>query len=202
EPLVEPLVGIAEMLGIEPKQVQDGGLQVVDAGLVLGDEIAQLISLAVGGSLFDAAASEPDAEAVGVMVAAEELAAAALFVERSAAKLSTPDDERAIEQAALLQILEQGGDRSVDEFHLARQPLNDVGIDANAVEIPAPVVKLHVADPLLGEAAGQQAVVGKTGLAGHRPVRLQRLLRLLADVHDLGDGDLHPVSELVLADAG
>src|SRR5690242_20003320 len=106
------------MFGVEAEEVEDSGLQVMDAGLVFGDEVAQLVRLSVNCPLFDAAAGQPDAEAVGMMVAAEELAAAALFVEWGAAKLATPDDERAVEQAPLLEVFEEGGDGAVDELHL------------------------------------------------------------------------------------
>ena len=39
--------------------------------------------------------------------------AAAVLAQRRAAELAQPDDQRRVEQAALLEVLEQGGDRLV-----------------------------------------------------------------------------------------
>jgi hypothetical protein len=47
EALVEALVGEAEAFGVEAEEVQDRGLEVVDADLVLGDEVAQFVGRAV-----------------------------------------------------------------------------------------------------------------------------------------------------------
>src|SRR6478736_6489426 len=53
-------------------------------------------------SSFGAAAGEPDAKAFGMMVAS--IRAGRM---RRAPKLASPDDERLVEQAALLQVLEE-----------------------------------------------------------------------------------------------
>ena len=67
---------------------------------------AELVGGAVGHAALEAAAGQPDGEAPVVVVAA----IAALRCRR-AAELAAPEDERLIEQAALFQVLQQGGDR-------------------------------------------------------------------------------------------
>ena len=67
--------------------------------------MAEGVGRAVAGAAADAAAGEPDGEAVGVMVAA----VFALGGGR-AAEFAGPEDERAIKQAAALQVGEKGGD--------------------------------------------------------------------------------------------
>src|SRR5439155_14390102 len=121
-------------------------LEVVDARLPLGDEVAELVGCAEGDAGLDAAARQPDGEAVRVMVAAEELRAAARLVHRGAAELAAPDDQSVLEHPARLQVAEQRGDRPVDLLALLRQVGDDVISLAGAAAVPAPVDKLHEAD--------------------------------------------------------
>src|SRR5687768_13782387 len=102
QPLVQALVGDAELLGVDAEEMQDRGLEVVNAGLVLSDEVTQVVGRAVGRARLDAAAGQPDGEAVRVVIAAEEFGAAALLVECRAAELAPPHDERVAQHAALL----------------------------------------------------------------------------------------------------
>ena len=80
---------------VEAHEVQDGGPHVIDGGLAIDGLIAEVIGAAVGVAAFDAAAGHPDAEAVGIVIAA-----VAALREGRAAELTGPDDERGIEQAA------------------------------------------------------------------------------------------------------
>ena len=108
EPLVAAVAGEGEALVVEAEQVQNRGMQVGDMAAVGDGVVAEVVGGAVGLAALDAAAGEPDAEAIGVVVAAV-LALGA----RGPAELATPDDERLVEQPALLQIGEQAGDRQV-----------------------------------------------------------------------------------------
>ena len=60
---------------------------------------ADLVGLAVAGTALDPAAGHPDEESVGIVVAA-----VAFFRDRHPAELAAPDDERRVEQPALLEI--------------------------------------------------------------------------------------------------
>ena len=51
---------------------------------------------------------------------------------------------------------------------------------------------------LVGQAPGQQAVVGKHRLARLGTVRVECLFGFLADIHRLRRGHLHPVNWIVL----
>ena len=104
------------------------------------------------------------------MVAAQQFrAGGAAFAERRAAELAAADDQRVVEQAALLQILDQGRDRLVHRRAFLRQTILDVRFALGAVEIPAPIEELHEPHSLLGQPPGEQAVVGKTGPPGVAP---------------------------------
>src|SRR5208337_5192540 len=71
---------------------------------------AQLVGLAHARAPLDAAAGQPHGEAVRVVVAAGALGKLGSWL---AAELASPDDQRLVKQTALLQVLDQAGDRLV-----------------------------------------------------------------------------------------
>ena len=79
----------------------------VSAAILNGME-AEFIGRAVGDSAPDAPSGEPGAKSLGVVIAAISLSTG------RAAKFRTPDDERLVEQAALLEVLDQAGDGQID----------------------------------------------------------------------------------------
>jgi hypothetical protein len=69
------------------------------------------------------------------------------------------------------------------------------------VLVPAAVIELDEPDVALGQPTGQQAIRSvSTGLPRVRPVHLESGVRLLRQVHQVGNGRLHPVGHLVLRD--
>ena len=83
-------------------------MQVVDMKGVLDGAQAEVVGAADRLAAFDAAAGHPHREAGGVVVTA-----VALFGHRGAAEFAAPDDERVLEQAAGLEVLDQPGDRLI-----------------------------------------------------------------------------------------
>ena len=73
------------------------------------DVVAVIVGLAVGHAGLDAAAGHPHGEAARVMVAAIVLAGELPLAIDGAAELAAPDHQRVVEQAALLEILDQCG---------------------------------------------------------------------------------------------
>src|SRR5262245_35573167 len=182
--------------------MQDGRLQIVDVDAVFADVEAELVGIAVAGAWADAAAGQEDGERERVMVAAEvRTAGGAAFAERTAAELAAPDDQRVVEHAAALEVADQGGDGAVHAAALVAQTVGDRFARTGAVEIPAPIVKLHEAHALLQEPPGEQAIVVEAGGARLSAVHVENLPRLARDVHHLGHGELHAESQLVLDDA-
>ena len=92
-------------------------MQVVDVDAVLDGLEAELVGRAVDVAAAHAAAGQPHGEAVVVVVAAVDLARVGAWLgqldRRRAAELAAPDHERFVEQAALLQVGQQGADRLV-----------------------------------------------------------------------------------------
>ena len=117
------------------------------------------------------------------------LAAAAIFAQRRAAELAGPDHQRFVEQPALLQILDQRGDRLVG--HLGVEGQLDVEI---RVMVPRGVNDVHEPHAALDHPPRQQAVGGEraelprpaaavgldVGLLAIDAVHVERRLRLAA----------------------
>ena len=94
---------------VEPKQSEHRGVQIVHVHFVLDGTEAELVGLSDGFSAFDPAASHPSGETIRVMIAAF-----AALHHWGASELAGQDDERAFEQAALLEIRQQSRDRLID----------------------------------------------------------------------------------------
>src|SRR5262245_11842115 len=93
---------------IQAKQVQNGRVQVVEMHLVLHRIVAVIVRRTMRDAGLDAATGKPHGEAVGVMIAA-----IGSLRDGSAAKLSTPPDQRVFEQTSMFQVAQQSRDRLV-----------------------------------------------------------------------------------------
>ena len=114
-----------------------------------------------------------------------------------APKFPAPDHQRVVEQAALLQVIDQGRRRLIG--FLALRPHSP---GQTAVMIPALMIQLHELHAALGQAPREQAVGGEAaGLACIGTIRREGGFGFAAQVHDLGHARLHAVSHLVLGDA-
>ena len=117
QPEVAAGVAVGELLVVEAQEVQNRGVQVVDVDAVLDGLEAEVVGRAVDVAAAHAAAGQPHREAVVIVVAAVDLAGVRAllrqFDRRRAAELAAPDDERFVQQAALLEIDQQCADRLV-----------------------------------------------------------------------------------------
>ena len=108
---------------------------------------------------------------------------------RRAAELRAADDQRVLEQAARLQILDHRRERLVGVLRVLAVRL-DVGVRVPRIALG--VVDLHHAHALLDQPHRHQAAARRAA----RAVQLERRLALLADVEDLRRFGLHPVGGL------
>ena len=106
---------------VDAQAVEDRGVEVVDVDGVLDDVVAEVVGLAVDDAGLDAAAGQPDGEAAAVVIAAVVVVAVRALAVDGAAELAAPDDQRVVEQAALLQVLDQGGGGLVGVLALDRR---------------------------------------------------------------------------------
>ena len=84
---------------------------------------AEFVRLAVDVPSFHAAPGEPHAERGRVVVAA-----VLPFGIRRATELAAPNDERVVQQAALLEVGQQTGDRTVDGARVFRVPGDEIAV--------------------------------------------------------------------------
>src|SRR6185503_275283 len=114
EPLVEALEAVAEPLVIEAKQVEERRLEVADVHRILDDVVGEIVRLTVGHAAPDAAAGHPQREAARVVVSPVVLWGELPLAVHGAPELSSPDDQRVLEEPALLEVLDQRPARLVD----------------------------------------------------------------------------------------
>src|SRR2546423_1411688 len=93
---------------IEAELVQDRGVKVRHHDTIFDGVITQLIRRPVRLPALDAAACQPETEALLVMIAS-----LAALADRSPAELAAPDDQHTLQQSTTLQVLEQRCDRLV-----------------------------------------------------------------------------------------
>ncbi len=74
----------------------------------------QFVGRAVNVAAFEAAAGDPHAEAVGVVIAADSSGTRVVLNDRQPTHFAAPVNDRRIEQTPLLQILDQRGRGLVD----------------------------------------------------------------------------------------
>jgi hypothetical protein len=108
--------------GISPRQscmvksecIKQRGMQVMHMHRVIDWLEAEVISGPISQATANSTTSHPDTERCGMMIST-----IGIFHGRCTSEFRTPDDEGFIEQAALLEILQQGGNWSVDSSAFA-----------------------------------------------------------------------------------
>ena len=194
---IPALVSVGELLMVNPKQVKEGGLQVVNVKPVCCDVVAVFIAFTVGETGLGSTSGHPHGKATGVMIPPETvLVEFALAVVRSP-ELSAPDHEGVLEQAPLLKVGDEGGGCLVGFLAL---PLDSAG--QTAVLVPSRMVKLDEAHVPFGQSPGKQAVGGiGARFARIVSIELESGFRFLAQVGHFRDGRLHMEAHLVLGNA-
>ena len=120
---------------IDAELVQDGGVEIMEVHAVVHRGDAVFVGGAVAHSAPYAASSHPEGEPAVVVIPA-----VVLFDMWSTAKLPAPDDECFLKHAALLEILEQGGEGLVS----SQAVLGEVAAEA-AVLVPVAVTEFDKA---------------------------------------------------------
>ena len=142
----------------------------------------------------EAAAGHPHRKRPVVVVAA----VAPPLVHRRPPKLASPRHEGVVEEAALLEIEDEGGARLIGVGGVLPHPVDEI-----AVGVPGLVEQLHEADTALEEPAGEETVAGIAGLGRiGDPVAIENGLRLAGEIHQLRRARLEPVRHLVALDPG
>ena len=188
----EVAAGVAEgqLFVIHAQQVQQGGVEVVDVHAVLRRLEAEVVGLAVAHAAARAAAGQEHAETVRVVVAT-----VAVLAHRRAPELAAPHDQRVFEQAALLQVAEQGGDGAVNV--LAEIARCGVVIRVRIPRLAVAVIDLDETHAAFRQASRHETAVREVPFA----VSLAHRRRLARDVEGVRRRELHPIGRLHRLDA-
>ena len=96
---------VGELFVVEAELVQDGSPQVVHRRDAIHRIVAQLVRGAVGESAFEAASGQHDRKAHGIVIASVRA-----LGEGGAPELAGEHKEGALEQSALFEVADEGGD--------------------------------------------------------------------------------------------
>ncbi len=199
QPVVAAGVAVGEPLVVEAQQVQHRGVQVVDVDAAADHLVAEFVGLAVTEAAFHAAAGQKRRKAFGLVFAAVRLdrrGAREILAPGRAAEFAGPDDQRVVQQAAGLEVGNQGRDRLVGLGATLGQRIADI-----AVMVPAADRNLDEAHARLAEPPRQQAGAGVlVGWLLSHAIPIERLGRLARQVDELGRLGLHAERELVRVD--
>ena len=139
---------------------------------------AEFVGGAVSESALDAAPGHPDAEAVGVMIAT-----IAVLGARRASKLGGPNNDRLVQEAPLLEVLQQRTNRLIDFFAHTGMAFFETLVRVPAARATATaVINLNESNTILDKPAGGQHLAAKSlGLGLIKAVQIERLLRFLVE---------------------
>src|SRR5579871_4810487 len=137
---------------IDAQAIEQRGMKIVNTDSVADDVVTEVVGLAVDISRFESASGRPDREAAGMMIAAKAVGGNfALRISR-AAKFAAPDDDRVIQQSALLEVHHQHRRRLIDFATFDRQRPRQA-----AMMIPVAMIELDETHAALDEPSGEQA---------------------------------------------
>src|SRR5262245_40228000 len=191
---VPALVLVGELQVVDPEAAEDGRVQVVDVDRVLDHVVTEVVRLPIRDPRLDSTAGQPDGEAPRVVVAAVVVGRQPALAVHSPAELPAPDNQCVLQEAALLEVGDEGRTRPVGVPALPLDLLGQVG-----VLVPATVVELDEPYPALGQSPGEQAVGReRPRLPGVLSVQLERGRRLLRHVRERRHARLDPERHLVL----
>ena len=174
---------VSELRVVDPEEMQERRLEVVNMHRILHDVVAEVVGFAVHHAGLDAASGHPDAEAARVVVATVFVRGQPALAVHRAPEFAAPDDQRVVQHASLFEVLQQARGGLIG-FHGA---LGHTG-DQASMMVPIAVVQLNEPHSTFGEAAGQQAVRRERSRLLHiRPIQRQCALRFLRKVGQFGN---------------
>src|SRR5262245_4504441 len=162
--------------------MEQRGVEVVDVHRILDDVVTVVVGGAVRDARLEPAPRRPERKTTAMMIAAVIGCRQRALAVHGAAELASPDDERVVEQAALLEILDERRGRLIDVEALAANLPRQI-----AVLVPAAMHELNEADAALDHAARQEAVAGKAAVVvvSVDAVHFQNMPRLARQIGEL-----------------
>ena len=173
---------------VQPDLFHHSRMKVGHVVSILSGMKTDFVGRTVDHSTFDTTTGEPDRKPIGVMVASVRP-----FGTRRPTEFRAPHDKCFIQQSALLQVLEQSGNRLINCAGSRRVIRLEF-----AVRIPAIVINLNKADTTLNQSPGDQALpANRLTVRLVHPVKPLCGLCFCAGIHNLRYGHLHAEGEFV-----
>src|SRR5262249_5021540 len=147
-------ITVGEFLMVESEQVEDRRVEIVNGDLFLDRFEPEFIGGSVGYASLDATAGQPHGESVRIVISA-----IALFGDRRAPELASPDDECFIQQSASFQVTDQSGRGAIHIGAALAEAFFEVLVIVPL--LTGSVVHLNVTDAALDQPSGQQAAIGE-----------------------------------------
>ena len=104
---IAALKSVREAAVVDAEKMQHCGVQIMHLYGIGRNVIGKIIRRAPGHPGLDSATSQPDRETSRMMVPAIVAARQSSLTIRSASEFSTPDDQRLVQQATLLQVFDK-----------------------------------------------------------------------------------------------
>src|SRR5262249_18752686 len=200
QPEIAAGVTVGEALVIEAQEPEDSGVQIVNVDRMLDGTEAEIVGGAMNLAALDAAAGQPHAEAIVVVVAAIDAAGVGArsrqLHRRSSAKLATPDHQRIVQHAALLQVFQETADGLI--AFPGQAAMLGFQIVVAVPGLTGAVPDLDEADAFFQEPAGNEKLPALNAGA----VQSADVPRLAVDVERIFGIALHAISQLEGLNAG
>ncbi len=158
------VVEVAEAVVIEPEQMQDRSVQFIDAARVFHGLVTEFVRGAIAGGPLDAGPGQPHGKPLGIVIAALRTCLEGWHP----AELGTPHNQRIVEHAAGLQVLEQRRGGLIEDRGMHRILILDrlvaIPVADSLTHRVGAVEQLDETDAPLEQAPGEQAIAGEAGL--------------------------------------
>ena len=155
EPIIAAFEPVGQLLVVDAQQVKHGRVEIVYVDRVFNHVVTEIIRGAEDQPRLDAAPGHPEGKTARMMVPPEVVLANLALRISGSPEFPAPDDEGVVEQTARFEVLHQ---RSAGLVGVLRLVLD--AFRQTAVVVPVTMTKLNETDAPLGEAAGQETIVG------------------------------------------
>ena len=175
-------------------------MPVRDADFVLDGFVPELVGRTINDPLLHSSPCHPEAESFGVVVATRRARPFNNLRDRHATEFASPDHQRAIEQAPLLEVLKQGTDRLIGPLGGRPHFVFEMGMIIPDLTVD---IELHKPHSTLDQTPGHQAAstVRVRRLLANA-VHLERGRIFLRDIQSVAGFELQTRGQLIAGDAG
>ena len=142
EPLIEPKIFVSESFVVDPEAVKDGRIEIIYVNGVFHDVVGEVVGLAVFKTSLDSTTCHPHRETAPMVIPSVVVFGQFPLGINGAAKFASANHDGVLEQAALLEVPDEGGRWLVDVLAL----LANFGRET-AVLIPSAMKELTKGTP-------------------------------------------------------